>query len=87
MMTTAARKRSWLRHDRKRRGMPHRTACERARQRMGKVPKTGRCEQCGALADTVWHHEDYSLPKDAVELCFKCHRARHPRPLPQGGRA
>ena len=82
--SSEARRTSWLRYDAKRRRTDDRRLKERARGRTRKLPKSGVCEECGAIADTVWHHDDYRYPDDAEELCHKCHRARHPRRMPSG---
>lgn len=82
-MSSQARRESWLRYDRKRRGTNHRLSLERARGVMRRVPKSGVCEECGASGVTVWHHENYDRPRDAIELCHRCHRAKHSRPMPR----
>ena len=73
------------RYDLKRRDSPDRALKERAREKMRLVPKTGVCEQCHEKKTTLWHHEDYEEPlKNAIELCYKCHRKEHPRKMPGG---
>lgn len=78
-MTTEARRESWRRYDIKRKGTLDRLLKERARSAMRNVPKSGQCEQCNEYKETVWHHTDYSLPNEAIELCYRCHRGKHPR--------
>lgn len=86
-MPTPARVASWKRHDSKRNGTPDRLMKERARGRVRSAAKRGDCVLCGETGATVWHHPDYEFPCEVQELCLKCHRAKHPRQLPQGGRA
>jgi hypothetical protein len=72
------------RYDEKRKGDPERRQKERARQHTRTLTKTHTCENCGkTLVRTVWHHLDYDFPKEVIELCYTCHRAVHPRPMPQ----
>ena len=73
------RKASWRRYDLKRKSDPERLMKERARNAMRKVPKSGWCEGCNKKKKTIWHHPDYNFPREATELCHKCHRAEHPR--------
>lgn len=86
-----SRKESWARYDAKRKGKLDRLLKERERKRTGRLlrgKKIGRCAYCGWKVSTVWHHVTYvGTPPLVVELCHKCHRMQHPRPLPQGGTA
>ena len=86
------------RYDLKRRGDANRKQKEAERAltrwmtRRGLLVKTGWCHSmdCQASIDhsptkTVWHHLRYQLAKpDVIELCYKCHRKAHPRPMPNG---
>lgn len=76
------------RYDERRRSSAMRACREIARSRMRKIPKTGQCEKCWDEGKTVWHHLDCGgRSLNCVELCYTCHRAEHPRPMPQGGTA
>lgn len=79
---------SWLLHDEKRKGTPQRKKTERARSKVRRsdLAKSGRCSDCKKKKPTVWHHDDYRKPLDVIELCHKCHRARHPRRIPSSNR-
>ena len=74
------------RYDAKRRSDPERKkkeACRSKLRRMGFV-KSGVCPLCGSYGHTVWHHYSYHDAAVVVELCYRCHRACHPRTLPNG---
>jgi rubrerythrin len=83
-VASANRKASWLRYDAKRNGTAERLKKERARNTMRKIKKQGRCELCGDEGPTVWHHSNYDLPAEAIEVCPVCHRRLHPRKMPNG---
>lgn len=40
---------------------------------LGKVRRALRCEQCGEVAETEGHHEDYTKPFFVQWLCRTCH--------------
>jgi hypothetical protein len=80
-MPSASRIESWLRYDGKRSGTAHRRLIERARWHTRTLRKRGRCEYCGRRGSTVWHHPDYRCPHFVDEVCLRCHRAQHPRPV------
>lgn len=81
MASTAARRRSWLAYDAKRKRTEHRLLRERARDaiRRAGLIRVGRCEYCGKMARTIWHHPDYRCPLFVDEVCLMCHRGLHPR--------
>ena len=88
------------RYDAKRKGNQERKqrAAERAITRFlirrGLLAKTGWCHsmECpGSInhtpTKTVFHHRRYTGRLEeqyTLELCYKCHRKEHPRPMPNG---
>lgn len=86
-MISAVRRRSKARYDAKRKGTAVRLLHERARDavRRAKLIRIGRCEYCGDMGRTVWHHLDYRCPLFVDEVCLKCHRGLHPRRVNGGG--
>lgn len=90
--STKARRASWQAYDKARRACPEYKAKRAAQQRVrtaikrGEIVRKYQCEECGRRGTTYEHHEDYSKPLEVEELCTACHRRRHPRPLPNGGR-
>ena len=79
------------RFDEKRREDPGRKFRERERAiirkmvRKGEIKKLGscnnfHCENFWKKVKTVWHHVTYAGEQSALEeLCYVCHRAKHPR--------
>lgn len=45
----------------------------------GIIERSKTCEQCGKLAKTDGHHEDYSKPLEVKWLCKPCHMRQSPR--------
>jgi hypothetical protein len=88
--SSIARRSSWRKYDAKRQGAAARNKKRKARRlvekavREGLLKYTGKCAKCHQRALTVLHHEDYDKPLDVLELCLKCHRAKHPRLTPSG---
>jgi hypothetical protein len=87
-MSTAGRRAAWLRYDAKRKADEQRKLKERARTvvrgmlRRGELVRTGTCVRCPPRKRkrrTVFHHPDYTRPREVLELCKKCHRGCHPR--------
>lgn len=86
-MNSKSRRASWRKHDTKRKTSPNRKWREAARDYVRhkmKVPKSGICCLCWRTTSTVLHHESYD-PIFLLELCARCHRAKHPRAMPKGG--
>ncbi len=85
-MATQKRIASWKRYDEKRKGSPERLAKERARSQLRRLDyeQPGWCCFCGKPKKTVWYHLNYRNPPAVVALCYKCHRAEHPRKMPNG---
>lgn len=76
------------RYDAKRKATLHRGIRERARAivrgmvRRGELVYAGFCRRCQKRRrKTLWHHPDYSRPTWVEEVCYKCHRGLHPRPV------
>jgi hypothetical protein len=87
-MSTAGRKAAWHRYDAKRKACEQRKLKERARTivrgmlKRGELTRTGRCVRCPPRKrkrKTVFHHPDYTQPREVLELCKPCHRHCHPR--------
>ncbi len=74
-------------YDAKRKRCPERLRKERHRSLARKLDREGWChnEHCGVVGKTVLHHVTYhGNDSHVVELCYPCHRAEHPRPMPNG---